>query len=779
MVRRDARPGDTLPVEVTSLVGRQTETAEIKGLLMRSRLVTLSGPGGVGKTRLARHVARMVRSAFADGVWIVPLADLSQPDLIAATVAAVLGTSRSAGSDAGGDMEGLLAAIGDQQMLVVLDNCEHLADAAADLVSALLHGCGSLRVLATSREALRVEGEALFRVPPLALPVAGVGLSPGTARSYDGVALFLERAGALNPDIAAGRYDEHSVVELCRELDGLPLAIELAAAGSRWLSVESMLAHGGDPLAPATRVSRSTAVRHRSMRASLDYSRDLCTPEARTLWARLSVFRGGATLAAVQSVCSGPTLTAAEVWTALCELTDKSLVVPDGSRYTMLETIRLYGAELLVEAGEVEVVREAHLRYVLRLAEELQAGWFGPHQSRLLSRALADQANVRSALEGALDGVGTAGTGLRVASSLWMFWISSGLPGEGRRWLSRLLAASDPTDPERAPALWIHGFLCAVNGDIPAARELLSECARTAVAVGDPATAAHARSSLGIAELFGGQLEEAIEHLEAGVAMERASAGGAPYLTDALINLGLAYCYRGDLDEAHAVLDEASQLCAAHGEGLLQSWALAFLALEALLRGQAETAAGLARESLVRKRAINNEQGMVWAIELLAWAAVACGDAHRAAVLFGVGEARAEDFGPAFHGFAGMREWHEQYAAQAAEMLGTTAHRTALAYGRRLTLEDAASVALGEGVAKVGDSGDPVQDLPLTRREQEIARLVATGRTNREIADELVIALRTVDTHVQHILTKLDFTSRSQVAALIAASQSAEPSTPA
>ncbi|MFJ9390863.1 ATP-binding protein [Nocardioides sp. NPDC101246] len=777
MVRRDARPGDSLPAEVTSLVGRQTETVEIKGLLTHSRLVTLCGPGGVGKTRLARHVARVVRSAFADGVCIVPLADLSQPDLIAASVAATLGVTRSSGGDFGGDVQDLLAAIGDRQMLLVLDNCEHLADATVDLVSALLHGCGSLRVLATSREALRVEGEALFRVPPLALPASGAGLSPGAARSYDGVALFLERAGALNPDIAAGRYDEQSVVELCRELDGLPLAIELAAAGSRWLSVESMLTHGGDPLAPATRVSRSRAVRHRSMRASLDYSLDLCSPEARTLWARFSVFRGGATLAAVQAVCSDAKLSADEVWTALCELADKSLVVPDGSRYTMLETIRLYGAQRLVEAGEVEAVREAHLRYMLRLAEEARAGWFGPHQSQLLSRVLADQANVRSALEGALSGAGKAGIGLRIASSLWMFWIGSGLPGEGRRWLGRLLAASDPSDPERAPALWIHGFLCAVNGDTPTARDLLAECARTAVAVGDAKTAAHARSALGIAELFGGRLEEAIDHLEVAVEMERASAGEAPYLTDALINLGLAYCYRGLLDEAHAVLTEARQLCAAHGEGLLQSWALAFLGLEALLRGQAETAAGFARESLVRKRAINNEQGMVWAIELLAWTAVTCGDAHRAAVLFGVGEARAEDFGPAFHGFAGMHEWHDKYAARAAEMLGTSAHRSALAHGRRLTLDEAASVALGESVAKV--TGDPVQELPLTPREQEIARLVATGKTNREIADDLVIALRTVDTHVQHILTKLDFTSRSQVAALIATSRSAEPSTSA
>ncbi|MDF3307168.1 LuxR C-terminal-related transcriptional regulator [Rhodococcus sp. T2V] len=775
MVRRDARLRDTLPVEITSLVGRQTETAEIKSLLAHSRLVTLTGPGGVGKTRLGYHVARQVRGAFADGVWTIPLADLSQPDLIAATVAARIGISLSAGDDLGD----LVAAIDERQMLLVLDNCEHLVDAVADVTFALLCGCPSLRVLATSREVLRVEGEAPFRVPPLALPSREAGLQPGKAQSYASVALFLERAGALNPDIAAGRYDEQSVVELCRQLDGLPLAIELAAAGSRWLSVESMLTHGGDPLAPATRVSRSTPERHRSLRASLDYSYDLCTSQARVLWARLSVFRGGATLEAVQAVCAGPDLPADAVWTALCELTDKSLVVLDGSRYTMLETIRLYGAQLLHQAGELEVVRETHLRQVLAMAESVEEGWFGPHQLRLLSQVSADQANVRAALEGALTSPGRAGTGLRIASSLWMFWISLGLPGEGRRWLSRLLTASEPTDPERAAALWIHGFLCAVNGDYPAAREQLAECERIAAKVGDAASVAHARSSLGIAELFEGRLEPAIEHLEAGVEMERAVPGGPPYLADALLNLGLAYCYLGRLDEAHKVLTEASQLCAAYGEGLLLSWALAFLGLEELLRGHAESAAGLARESLVRKRSLDNRQGMIWAIELMAWTAVEVGDAQRAAVLFGVGEARAGDFGPPFHGFGGMREWHDRYAARAATGLGVSGYRSALGHGRRLTLDEAASVALGEVLAKPDDIDNPLQDLPLTRREQEIARLVATGKTNREIADELVISPRTVDTHVQRILTKLDFTSRSQVAALIATTRSPEPPAPA
>jgi predicted ATPase/DNA-binding CsgD family transcriptional regulator len=770
-MRRGHRGQDSLPPDVTTLIGRTAESAEVKALLQQYRLVTLWGTGGVGKTRLAFQVARTVRGAFGDGVWTVRLADLSEPDLIAATVGARLGV----GGSAGVGVADLVAEIGDQQLLLVLDNCEHLADAAAELVDGVLQGCPYVRILATSREALRVEGEALFLVPPLALPAPGAE-EGGRAQQYDGVALFLERAGAHNADIAAGRYDEQAVVELCRHLDGLPLAIELAASGSRWLSVESMLALGADPLADAVRAARFAPERHRSIRASLDYSHRMCSAEAQVLWARMSVFRGGATRVALDTVCAGVDLPQERVWPALCELIDKSLVQLDGSRYRMLETIRLYGAARLEERGETETVRRAHLDWVVAMAEAAQAGWFSPDQPVWLTTVLADQANVRAALEGTLTTSGTAGTGLRIASLLWMFWISSGLPGEGRLWLGRLLEASDEADPERAPALWIHGFLSAVNGDIPEARRSLQQCERLAELTGDVASAAHARSSLGIAELFDGNVGPAIELLESGVEMERTAPGAHPYMADALINLGLAYCYRGRLDDAHAVLTEALQLCTAHHEEMFLSWALAFLGLEALLRGRPEAAAGFARESLVRKRDLNNVQGIGWAIELSAWAAVEAGDASRAAVLLGAGEARTEDFGPAFHGFVGMHEWHAHYAGRTAALLSPAAYRAATERGRRLSLDEATAIALGETLIKVEEGvPEPLRDLPLTPREREIAHLVATGRTNREIAHELVIAPRTVDTHVQHILTKLNFTSRSQVAALIGTAGAAAP----
>jgi predicted ATPase/DNA-binding CsgD family transcriptional regulator len=762
MVRMGSRGHDTLPAEVTSLVGRQGETARVRQLLTGSRLVTLTGPGGVGKTRLAVHVARTVRGAFTDGVHLVALADLSQADLVVSTVVAMVDPDRASGG-----VEEAVAAIGGRRLLLVLDNCEHLADACAELVTVLLRSCPRLCILATSREALRVDGEALFQVPPLALPEPGGAVTAEHPRVFDSVALFLERAAALNPDVAAGRVDEAAVAELCRRLDGLPLAIELAAAASRWLPVETILAQSSDPLASATDAPRGTETRHRSLTASLDYSYELCSPPARTLWARLSVFRGGATLQSVLAVCSAPDLRHEDVIAALRELVDKSIVILHGSRYSMLETIRRYGERLLAEAGERQRVGAAHLGHMQHLADEVGESWFGPDQITLLGRVLADQANVRAALELALSDPALVGSGLRIASSLWTFWISSGLPAEGRRWLGRLLEEAEPTDPARPAALWTQGFLCAVDGDIPVARRIVADSLATATARGDHASAARAQCTLGVADLFEGRIDSAIAHLEEGVTRQRALTSGTPYLADALINLGLAYCYRGDLERAGVVLDEARELCLARGEQLLMSWVQSFRALRAVLDGRPREAATLARDSLERKRALDLRQGLVWSVEVFAWAVLEDGDPQRAAVLLGATEARAADLGPAFHGFAGMGEWHARYLRRAAEALTPATFRAALRDGARLSIDELAAVALGASPEALPQERSALDDSALTPRKREIARLVATGRTNREIADELVIAPRTVDTHVQRILAKLDFTSRSQVVALL------------
>ncbi len=762
-----SRATDALPAEVTSLVGRTVERAEVKRLLGRSRLVTLTGPGGVGKTRLARHVARSVRSAFPDGVFVVPLAELSQPDLIAPSVLFQLGAVRTSGAD----VTSLVDLVGDRRLLLVLDNCEHLVDSTAQLVTALLRGCPQLIVLATSRAGLRVEGEVLYSVPPLALPLPGAVLDSGAAVAYDGIALFMERASMVSHDFSAGRVDERAVVELCQRLDGLPLAIELAAAGTRALSVETLLEHAANPLSAPPASARTVPDRHLSVRASLAYSQELCSPAARSLWSSLSVFRGGTALASIQDVCAADDLPRESVATALVELVDKSVVEFSGSSYRMLEAVRQFGAEQLTASGEERRIRDRHLTHFVGLAEEVSRDWFGPTQSALLTQLMENQPNVRAALEWSLEHAEGVTAGLRMATALYPLWIGAGLPGEGRHWLGRLLTKTDRTTPGRASALWVHGFLTAVNGDIPTARELLQEAQQAADGV-DDAAAAHAASALGLAELFDGQTNEAIARVEAAVEAERQLQGNNGFLAEALINLGLCYIFAGDHARAVDVLEEARAMCRAHGEELLHSWALVVLGLVRLLEGQVPDAVVVLTDGLERKRDINNGQGITWAVELLAWAALETGDAAKAAVLLGACEARAADFGTLLHGSAGMVEMHEDYVRRVREVLGQDEFERAAERGGLLTMDALVALALGEGVDSATTGHDsPLTALPLTRREREIAELVADGKTNREIAEQLVIAPRTVDTHVQNILTKLDFSSRSQVVALVAKSR--------
>ncbi len=515
--------------------------------------------------------------------------------------------------------------------------------------------------------------------------------------------------------------------------------------------------------------ARSAPGRHRSLRASLDYSYDLCSPEARILWSRLSVFRGGATLNAIESVCDGGALAPADVGPALFELVDKSIVRFDGSHYQVLESIRQYGEELLRAAGAAEAVAEEHLMYFASVADDLNWDWFGPKQAVLSAGLLQEQANVRAALAFSMQHPSRHQIGMRMASSLWVFWIGSGMPSEGRRWLSRLLAVDTPPNPARATALWVHGFLSVVDGDIPGGRRTLETCLRVAEGV-DPASVAHATNALGMADLFDNRVEDAIERLCEGVRLERRLDASSPYLVDALTNLGLAYCYRGELDRAVEVLEESRALSDAHEEQLLHSWTLVFLGLAHLRAGRPEDALDLVRDGLLRKRAIGNQQGMSWAGDIFAWALLETGDAARAATLLGACEVRSADFGPLFHGFPGMLGWHTDYVARARRALGETAFERAFAAGRALSLDAMLAFALDEQPIDEPLSGTGAEDQlgALTRREREIATMVASGKTNREIAAELVIAPRTVDTHVQNILTKLDFTSRQQVVALVA-----------
>ena len=752
MSKHTRRPGN-LPSELTSMVGRRTESAEVKRLLSQSRLVTLTGTGGVGKTRLALYVADRVKAAFPGGVWLVPLAELTQADLLPMTVMSTLTAAH-----AGTGIAELIDYIGDREILLLLDNCEHLAEACAKLTIELLRGCPNLRVLATSRESLRVDGETLYRVPPLSLPAAGAAVREGGFHEYEATELFVERARAFNPALNLSPADEDAVLELCRRLEGLPLAIELAAGRTRTLPLDALLERQ-DQFDLLIGGSRSAPSRQQTLRAAVDYSFQLCSPQARVLWARLSVFAGGADLAAIHTICVGDGLPASAVEPALAELVDKSVLVFDGHRYHMLETIKEYGREQLSDTA----APATHRDYYAALAADVGALWSGPDQVRLMDRIRTEQANVRAALEYCLSTPGQERIGLRMAADLWMFWVGCGQLREGSHWLDRFLAADSEPSPERVAGLVVNSHLALYQGQTPRTLLMLDECEALAARLDDQPHLAHAALLRAFAEYHSGAGEAA---MEAAIELERGLPGPNPMLPTALLSLGAILFTEGHMNRAARVLEEARALCAAAGEQLILSWCLTYLGLFAVFEHRAESAKALLTDALARKRALNDVLGMDQAIEFLAWATLDDGDGERAAQLLGASVTLAEPLISRLNGLATLPDWHEQRVRQARKTLGQRAFDAAFERGRSMAKDEALAYALDEKIIPIRPERD-VQ-LPLTRREREIAQLVASGKTNREIAAELVIAHRTVDTHVEHILTKLGFTSRTQIAALIA-----------
>ncbi|HJQ47473.1 MAG TPA: LuxR C-terminal-related transcriptional regulator [Amycolatopsis sp.] len=752
-----------LPAELTSMVGRRVESGAVKRMLAASRLVTLTGTGGVGKTRLAMHVARQRQPAFPDGVWLVPLAELAQPDLLALTVMA--GITRSSGNVGIGIAE-LTAYVDDRRMLLVLDNCEHLIDACAKLTADLLRTCPHVRVLATSREPLRIEGEAVFDVPPLRVPRGdGDALA---ARSYDSVQLFLDRASSVFGDSTLTREQEQAVCALCQRLDGLPLAIELAAIRSRALSIDELLARQNDRFGVLTAGNRTAPPRHRTLRAVVDYSYQLCSPQARLLWARMSVFAGGGGLEAAEAVCAGPGLTVAAVSQALSELVDKSIVTFDGARYRMLETIREYGQERLRDLGDERRVRLAHRDCFAGLAEEVSAGAFGGDQPALLGQALADHANIRAALDFCVTEPGQATTGLRMAGVLSQLWMGCGLHAEGRRWLDLLLAADHQASAERVRALCADALVVIVLGDVSAALPLLDECDELSEALGNEEGRAYATLYRGTAENMLGRTAEGIVHQEKAVRLGRRLPAGHPMLPEALLNLGWTLCFAEQLDRAADVLEEGIERCAARGEQWMLSWCEMMLGLATLLDGRRAEATRLLKQGLSRKRALGDLLGIGLAIEFLAWTAIEDGDDKRGARLLGAGQALTGALGAYLLGYQRLLDWHDERVGHARGRLGPRAYDRALRYGHDLGRDRVIGYALGEATPADSAATGNGEELPLTPREREIAGLVAAGKTNKQIAGQLVIAVRTVDTHVENILTKLGFNSRAQVAALLA-----------
>jgi non-specific serine/threonine protein kinase len=768
-----------LPAQRRSFLGREREMLEVKRALAMTRLLTLTGAGGTGKTRLVQEVARDLVGAYPDGVWLVELASLREPKLVAQAVAGTLGVRERPGSPLGST---LAEELRKKNILLILDNCEHLIEAVARFTDEVLDTCPKLRILATSREPLRVPGEMVRRLPPLPVPEPkdGAPLTEAELARLAVMRLFLDRAHRREDETAFFGSGLQAVVDVCRKLEGIPLAIELAAARTAALSVEQIEARLEDSLKLLTTGFRSADPRHRTLRATLDWSYDLLSEPERILFRRLSVFAGGWMLEAAEAVGSGDGVGEDEVLDLLSQLVDKSLVAleedeHDGAlRYTMLEPVRQYAREKLSEDGEEDAIQGRHAGYFLALAQEAELEMSGPDQEAWLRRLEREHANLRGALAWALDPARSGEPsehrtelGLRLAGALGRFWGVYG-PHEGLRWLEKGLARGEAAPkPALAKALYEAGSIVLFQGDYERAIALLEEGHALFRQLGDRRGVATSLVNLGFAALHLGDKErEAVLRQEV-EALRRESLDRftLAWLTTFL---GLSALYEGDYERSGALTRESLAMYRELGDKRGISLCHIDLGFIELISSNHEPAAALLEESLRVLQGSEDKFCLAYGIFGLAAVAAARAQPRRAARLWGAAEALRQEIG-----VVSLSQWelhaydYEGRVSAARNMLGDEgAWETAFAQGRAMSAEEAVEYALTEEVGPAPDrppSGGKTSG-PLTRREREVAALVARGLTNRQIASELRLSERTIENHLSKILRRLELASRAQVA---------------
>jgi predicted ATPase/DNA-binding CsgD family transcriptional regulator len=772
-VTTSTRRRHNLPVDFTSFVGREREIPAIKRLLGDARLVTLTGPGGVGKTRLAVRAANDLQRGFRDGVWLVELAGLHDTALVPQTLTAALGVQ---GTSDRGPLDSLVDFLQPRQLLLVLDNCEHLVNACARLVETLLRSCPELSILATSRQLLHVDGEHVLPVPPLPVPDSNLKDSPDGLGRYAAVRLFVERAAAVDPGFTIDQRNQQAVTEICQRLDGIPLAIELAASRLRVLSAHQLQERLDDRYGLLTGGSPAALPRQKTLRALIDWSFELCSPAEQLLWSRLSVFGDGFELDAAEAVCSDDHLDAADVFDVLAGLVDKSIITAERHdqrvRYHLSETLREYGHERLPEAEE-HLLRHRHRDWCADLVARAAAGWFTPEQVALFTRLRREHANIRAALGFCLNEPGEAHIGLGMASLLRFYWLMSGRLAEGRHWLDRLLDRHPARDLPRLRALRVDGHVAALLNDYAAADALLEEACELAAELDDPSATAYVTQACGLSALFQGDATAAAALLAEALEQHQALDDG-PAIAYDQVQLALATVFLGDHARALDLIEDALRTCEPSGEHWTTSLALFALGVEACRKGDQDRAVDAGRRSIELRLPLEDKRSIGLSFEALAWSAAAVGDGVRSARLFGASQAIQKSTGTSLRALGHLSELHEQYETVAREALGEAGFEREVRAGELLDFDEAVDYALG--VDKPADeraSADPAAAAGLTRREREIAELVAQGMSNREIAASLVISQRTAEGHVEHILAKLNFSSRAQVAVWVAENRSA------
>ncbi|RZL84734.1 MAG: tetratricopeptide repeat protein [Rhodococcus sp. (in: high G+C Gram-positive bacteria)] len=762
--------GGNLPFELTSFVGRHRELTQARKLLMSSRLVTLTGIGGVGKTRLALEVAATAKKTFPDGAWLVELGELREETLLADVVVGTLGLSERSTKL---PQQILVDFLAPRRSLLVLDNCEHLVDTVAKLAESLLHACPRLRILTTTREPLDVGGEVVLRVPPLTVPVPNHEPIAGRKSRSDAMTLFAERAAAVVAGFEVTTDNQVAVARICQRLDGLPLAIELAAARMRAMTPEQILQRLTDRFTLLTRGSRGAPPRHRTLRLCIDWSYELCTVQERVVWSRLSVFTGGFELDAAVEICSNG-LGEEELLDVVTALVDKSILIrnePSGAvRFRMPETVRSYGREKAEGRGDYPELRRRHRDWCEQLCLDAEAAWISPRQLEWIARLDREQPNLREALDFCLSTGGDDNTraGLHVSTALHLFWTGHGTLSEGRRWLDRLLAQPfNGPARMRIEALYANSVLAAIQGDLQVATALVHEGAALAADLQtDLAVTTHTRFARGRMALFNGNLSSACANLEAALVEIRAT----PQLTMrvlAVALLGLAYELRGDRDQALTCYEEVLDVTESNGESVYRSYSLWTLGVAMWRRGDNRQARTHIEQGLRLARLVGDPVCAAACLETWAWVAESEGSCRRAAILIGAAENVGAVAGSSPSVFPDMSTFHQGCVERVRLSLGDDAFDEAERQGRMLSVEAAIDYAL-DAVELAHPASAAATESGLTKREREVAELVGQGLTNKTIAAKLFISIRTVQGHVEHILAKRGFTSRVQIAAWVA-----------
>jgi non-specific serine/threonine protein kinase len=802
-IKTPGAPRTTIPTTLTSFVGRKHDLAEVRRFLVSSRLLTLTGAAGCGKTRLALRVAPELHRHYADGVHWVELARLADGPLLPQAVAKVLHVREQHGRST---VEGLFDALQDKQLLLVLDNCEHVLNACVELVERLLVAT-EVRILATSREPLGVSGELRYPLPPMALPPM-VALPPDEMAQFDAIQLFVERARAILPNFALTPENAAAVASICHHLDGLPLAIELASAHVNVLTVEQIAARLDDRFSLLAAASHVTQSHHRTLRTAIDWSYDFLSTAEQVMLRRLSVFAGGCTLATAETICAGDGVEREQVLKLLSALVHKSLVVahtlqPGEARYSLLETIRQYAQEKLLASGEQSAVHDHHLHCFLQLAEETVPKLRGHYQQLWLDWLEGEYDNIRAAMAWSLES-GHSEAGLRITNAIYQFWTVRDYVQEGLGWVERLLAQADEriSVVVRANALAYASTLAGFRGNTAAQIRYGQQAGVLAEAAGEAGKLALAWALAGQmwAAWAAGDYQSVFTLGKRGIQLYR-EVGDRYNLGVSLSTTSFMAMSVGNYDEARAMLDEGLPLLRELGDPYRIAMALNFsgdlarcerkyaqaqtayeesisllrdigavrdlasalhnLGHTCLHQGNLERTHALFSESMAIQLAQRNTPGVAECLIGFAALAVVCNlpaaSARLLAAAVAIGGERVAT------AWAATRMEYEHYLALVRASLSETEMEAEQATGRTFSLEQAVEHAQqlplkAPAAQKARNKLDE-----LTVREREVAARVAQGKSNGEIADELVVSKRTVETHIANILSKLGATNRAQI----------------